>query len=489
MLKNPASSTSRKVLFALYGAMLVLSAGLIAWQHNGQRKALQHEAFSRLGGITGTLAAQLEGGRVRTLLEKYDSRGMIITNTQDAYYYVLHEALRKSAEANGLEQPLLLVVNDTLKKELQVVVTSDERPAFREPYTGAGARAMIEQLSSDRSEGTRTKDAGALATFDPLQDHQGRTTALIAVTQPLVDLEAVASAKLWRNVIIALVAFVVLGLLLFRSVGRWVRDEEQQRADWQQRHEGVTDSIAYAGKIQSALIPRPERYRELFDDFFVLNRPKDVVSGDFHWVHRVDEHVCFVAQADCTGHGLPGAMMAAIGCSVLNELVAQYPTSDPAELLALLSQRMVIALQQNGQKKGAGDGMDIGLCRIDRRERELLFAGAYRPLYWMHDGQLTVINGDRQPIGGSHHDPDRKFTVHRVAYHTGDRIYLFSDGYVDQFGGPERRKFMATRLNALLMDHRDLPMAMQAERLEQAFLDWKGPLEQVDDVCMLGIAV
>ena len=97
---------------------------------------------------------------------------------------------------------------------------------------------------------------------------------------------------------------------------------------------------------------------------------------------------------------------------------------------------MVIALQQNGQKKGAGDGMDIGLCRIDRRERELLFAGAYRPLYWMHDGQLTVINGDRQPIGGSHHDPDRKFTVHRVAYHAGDRIYLFSDGYVDQFGGP-----------------------------------------------------
>lgn len=484
-MQRIASSTTRKVLFALYGALLVLGVAVIAWQHSGQRRALQHETLSRLGGITGTLAAQLDGGRVTTLLGKYDARGSIIRNTQDAWYYTLHEALRKSAFASGLSSPLQLVVYDSLKQELQVVVTSGQEPAFREPYLGGAAHA----LRTFADTPGRLADAGQLVAFDALHDHRGRLVAHVVATEPLAALQAAATARLRRNIAIAAAAYLLIGLLLFRSVGRWVKHEEDQRADLQQRHDGVNDSIAYAGKIQSALIPRPERYRELFDDFFVLNRPKDLVSGDFHWVHRVDAHTCYVAQADCTGHGLPGAMIAAVGCSLLNELVAQHPTADPATLLGLLNRRMVSTLQQEGQRRGAGDGMDIALCRIDRRERELLFAGAYRPLYWMHDGQITVINGDRKPIGGSQHDPDRSFTVHRVAYHHGDRIYLFSDGYVDQFGGPEKRKFMAGRFNALLLEHRHMPLALQSERLEQAFLDWKGPLEQVDDVCVLGIAV
>ncbi len=488
-MKSLTSSTSRKVLFALYGALLVLGVALIAWQHSGQRKALRHEALSRLGGITGTLAAQLDGGRVNTLLGKYDARGSIIRNTQDAWYYTLHEALRKSAAANALTTPLDLVVYDTLKHELQVVVTSADRPAFREPYTGEQAERLTAALRAAQPAPERLDGGASLVAFDALTDHHGRPNALVVATQPIAGLEAEATGRTWRNIAIAALGYLLIGLLMFRSVGRWVKHEEDQRASLQERHDGVTDSIAYAGKIQSALIPRPERYGELFDDYFVLNRPKDLVSGDFHWVHRINDHVCLVAQADCTGHGLPGAMMAAIGCSLLNELVAQHPEADPAALLSLLNTRVVHSLQQNGQRKGAGDGMDIALCRIDRREREILFAGAFRPLYWMHDGQLTVINGDRRPIGGSHHEADRRFTVHRVAYHAGDRIYLFSDGYVDQFGGPEKRKFMTTRFNALLLDHRHLPLALQAEQLDQAFNAWKGPLEQVDDVCVLGLAV
>ena len=155
----------------------------------------------------------------------------------------------------------------------------------------------------------------------------------------------------------------------------------------------------------------------------------------------------------------------------------------------MLNERMVQALNQNGQRIGAGDGMDVALCRVDRTQREILFAGAFRPLYWMHNDQLTVINGDRKPIGGSQHDPKRKFAVHRVAYHPGDRIYLFSDGYVDQFGGPDRKKFMSARFNEMLVANHHLPMAEQAEALERAFLDWKGANEQVDDICVLGLVI
>lgn len=488
-MKGLASTTSRKVLLLLYGTLLVVGAALIAWVHSGQQRMLRQEAWSRLGGVTGTLAAQVDGGRVTRLLDTYDSRGMIIKNTQDAWYYVLHEALRKSAAATGLEQPLRILAYDTRKAELQVVVTSADRPELREPYQAPGTRAITAYLAGGSSDARRDVFGPQVAAFDAVHDAQGRVVGVVIAERPLDDLIAIARGRLWRNIGLAALVFLVIGFFLFRSVGRMVQREEDARSTWQQLHAGVTDSIAYAGKIQGALIPSPERFREQFADYFLLNRPKDVVSGDFHWYHRISDHECFVATADCTGHGLPGAMMAAIGCSLLNELVTQQPHLDPAELLGLLNERMVQALNQNGQRKGAGDGMDVALCRIDRNEREMLFAGAFRPLYWMHEGQLTVINGDRRPIGGSQHDPHRKFSVHRIAYHSGDRIYLFSDGYVDQFGGPGRRKFMTKRFNELLIAHQHMPMALQADVLERAFLDWKGANDQVDDVCVLGLAV
>ena len=133
--------------------------------------------------------------------------------------------------------------------------------------------------------------------------------------------------------------------------------------------------------------------------------------------------------------------------------------------------------------------MDVALCRVDRKANEILFAGAFRPLYWLHQGQLSVINGDRRPVGGGHGGEERKFTAHKLAYTGGDRIYLFSDGYVDQFGGPERKRFMNARLQELIMANRHLGLKEQAVVIERAFLDWKGAAEQIDDVCMLGLAV
>ncbi len=473
----------------LYGTLLMLGVALITWLHTGQKKNLRQEAASRLSGITGTLATQLDGDRVHRLMETYDSRGMLVRCDQDPWYYVLHEALRRSAEASALEAPLRLVAYDPDKQELQVVVSSEKKPVLRDAMSGPSTSSLIDHLTGARIGPDRLQAEDRVTVLDPVRDGNGAIAALLVAEQPTATLDGTAIARLWRNIGLFAAALVIIGIFLFRSVGRMVQGEEDAHSALRTRHDGVNDSIAYAGKIQGALIPKPERFREMFDDFFVLNRPKDLVSGDFHWYQRIDEHCCYVATADCTGHGFPGAMMAAIGCSLLNELVVQHPHADPAELLGSLNERMVHALDQRGRQRGAGDGMDIALCRIDRQQHEILFAGAFRPLYWLHQGQITVINGDRRPIGGSHHDPARKFTVHRVAYHPGDRIYLFSDGYVDQFGGPDRRKFMATRFGELLLANQHLPLTAQHDMLERTFLDWKGAEEQVDDVCVLGIAV
>lgn len=486
-LRRP--STTRTVLLVLFATLFAVGAALVAWSHTATRRTLRHEAVARLGGIAGTLSSAIDGSRVTRLLEKYDARGMLVHSAQDPWYYVLHENLRKAAEANRLSMPLRLVAHDARKQALQVVVTSAAAPALREPYEGPSGSAIIEAIAAGRIDPGRAIAADRVLAFCAVRNGRGRVVAALVAEMPTAELDALARGRLQRNAGLLVLALVVIGGFLVRSVGTLVRREELARSALQERHDGVTDSIAYAGKIQAALVPRPERYGEVFAEHFVLNRPKDVVSGDFHWMHRIGDQVCLVAQADCTGHGLPGAMMAAIGCSLLNELATQHPDMDPAELLALLNRRMIQALDQRGGVAGAGDGMDIALCRVDRAQREILFAGAFRPLYWVHDGQLTVINGDRRPIGGNQHDAERRFTVHRLAYHAGDRIYLFSDGYVDQFGGPEGRKFLASRLHAMLEEHQHLPLALQAEVLERAFDAWKGVREQVDDVCVLGLAV
>lgn len=488
-VRNYFATTSRKVMLLLYAASLIVGVAILVQSHRGGKQAEQQRAMARLAGVSGTLAAQLDGNRINRLLDAYDSRGMLVKNTQDAWYYVLHGALLRSRQAAGLEAPLAILAFDTLKQELQIVATSAERPALRDAYTGPGAAQAQQFLRSPAHQPVRAALTGNLVAIDPVVDRTGHVVGAVLAYAPLAPLEAASHGGLLREVAIVILLFGVIGALLFRRVGLLVRREEQDHEQLQRRHAGVTDSIAYAGKIQSALIPPAERYREQFDDFFVLNKPRDMVSGDFHWYHRISAHECLVAAADCTGHGLPGAMIAAIACSLLNDLGREMASHDPGELLAELNRRMIRTLHQEGHRSGAGDGMDIALCRINRHTRELLFAGAFRPLYWMHQGTLRSINGERMPVGGSQHGLERRFTTHRLTYAAGDSIYLFSDGYVDQFGGPQRRKFMASRLNQILAANQGKPMAAQAEALDQAFMEWKGTLPQVDDVCMLGIAV
>jgi serine phosphatase RsbU (regulator of sigma subunit) len=367
---------------------------------------------------------------------------------------------------------------------LVLVAVSEPQPRLRAPMSD---QADIDALYGG---GSAAPPSGRFVAVEPLRDEDtGAITGCVVATLPAAAAAAGAWAALWRNIIIAVLLFGAAAAILFRSVGRWVQQSETDRLALAARQLDLDDSISYAGKIQRALVPPPAAYRELFAGAFVIDRPKDLVSGDFHWCRKLDDGTSIVAAADATGHGLPGAMMAAIGCSLLNEIAAAYAHLDPAELLGMLNTRLVTTLHQQGRRQGGGDGLDIALCRIDHGRREILFAGAHRPLYWLHDGQLSVINGDRKPVGGAHHELERRFTCHRLAFAPGDRIYLFSDGYVDQLGGPEGKRFMTGRLQQLLKAHRHEPMERQALLLEQAFLDWKGSVPQVDDVCLLGIAV
>jgi len=252
-----------------------------------------------------------------------------------------------------------------------------------------------------------------------------------------------------------------------------------------QKNEEITASINYASRIQAALLPQKELMEKSLPDHFILFLPKDVVSGDFYWVTRIAERIIFTA-ADCTGHGVPGAMMSMLGISFLNEIINSNKVSEPGRVLDQLRMEVISALRQTGSEKEQKDGMDIALCAYDTESNVLEFAGANNPLYLVRNNSLEEIKADSMPVG-YYEDIDEPFATRSINIKKGDMIYLFSDGFVDQFGGPDRKRFKQNRFKDLIMENHHNPVPDQMIALENSFNNWKGKHGQMDDVLVIGV--
>lgn len=480
--------------------MVVLCAYFIISSHVNFTRSIKASTLGDLHSIAKTLSVQIEGDRLRRLLYKYPDEGSIVSNTQDAYYYVMHNNMQQAAELNGIEMPIRTLSLDTLSSRFYIGATSESVPHFRKTYSGNKEVLMaLYNLGGtiDPEEYNNTQNGlDMLSAFVPLKDRNGNTAAVLMIDKSYSSLIGAGRMRLWRNIGLALIILVAVGVVLFKSIRHLLAGEEESKrllqevnAIIEEKNQHMTDSIEYAAKVQRAIIPTTETLEKAFDDCFVLNKPKDILSGDFYWFHEINANEYYIATVDCTGHGVPGAIMSAIGCSLLNEIVQEEGIERPGQVLTKLNQKLLGALHQHGKAPGSGDGMDIALCRIDRRSNKIVFSGAMRPLYWIHKDRLEVISGDRFPIGGSQYDPERQFSDHHLHYDEGDKLYLFSDGYADQFGGPLNKKFMITQLNEFIEAHHHLPMADQCQRLEDTFEAWRGEEEQVDDVCMVGVTM
>jgi PAS domain S-box-containing protein len=268
------------------------------------------------------------------------------------------------------------------------------------------------------------------------------------------------------------------------ALQRWVAE---QQAVVKQQNEDLLSSIRYAQRIQRAVLPEAASFQDLFPESFILYRPRDIVSGDLFWFAERDG-VRIVAAADCTGHGVPGALLSLIGASLLEETVNVRGLLEPAAILEALREGFDQALNRNAGDEGHRDGMNIGLASIDAEGRQLRFAGAYHPLLLLRGTELHELKGDRMPIG-RHEGEHRPFTESRVDLQPGDRLFLFSDGLVDQFGGPQGKKLRASGLKEWLLATAGRTIEEQHQGLSDRFREWKGKEEQVDDVLLIGLQV
>jgi len=260
-----------------------------------------------------------------------------------------------------------------------------------------------------------------------------------------------------------------------------------QRDRIETQSQKITDSITYAQRIQQAVLPSGNAIEDILGDHFILFKPKDIVSGDFYWATRSNEHL-FVAVADCTGHGVPGAFMSMLGITLLNEIVRRKENFNAAEVLDRLRELMIEALKQKGIIGEQKDGMDMAFCILNIQTNMLQYAGANISLNIVSvNRELTVVGADKQPV--AIFVKMKPFTNHDIPLLKGDCIYLASDGFKDQFGGPQGKKYMVKRFSELLMSIAEKPMEEQRQLLDHTFESWRGDQEQVDDLTILGVRV
>ena len=269
---------------------------------------------------------------------------------------------------------------------------------------------------------------------------------------------------------------------------RDIRERIKMEKEIEQKNKAIRDSINYAKRIQFAMLPLSEEIKKSLPDSFIVFKPKDVVSGDFYW-HIHDENTIFIAASDCTGHGVPGALMSMIGNSFLNEIINERKIHEPAKVLDKLRENIIKTFRQKGEEGNTSDGMDIALCAINIKEGWLKFAGAFNPLYFVRSNELQEIKGDRFPIGFTKDKEDVHFAGHKIEIRQGDSFYIFTDGYADQFGGPNGKKFMYKQFKNLLLSVQERNMQDQKTMLEKTMESWRGDLEQIDDILVMGFRI
>ena len=259
---------------------------------------------------------------------------------------------------------------------------------------------------------------------------------------------------------------------------------EEQKELVEEKQKDILDSITYAKRLQDAILPPVSFIKKFLPDSFLVYKPKDIVAGDFYWMERSDDNI-LIAAADCTGHGVPGALVSVVCSNALNRTVKEFHITEPGKILDKVRELVLETFEKS--ESNVQDGMDISLCCINTKTNEVQWSGAYNSLWYIQNGAIHEVSADKQPIGKN--DKPVPFNTHKLNLQKGDTLYLFTDGYADQFGGPKGKKFKYKQMEELLLANASKPMDEQKDVLENTLEKWKGTLEQVDDILIIGIRV
>ena len=338
---------------------------------------------------------------------------------------------------------------------------------------GIALNSLVESMESTTEFAKQTGKGNFEAYYKPLSKDDTLGHALLKMRDGLSENERVLEQKVVERT---------------EEVVKQKEEIELKTKELEILFKQVTDSIHYAKRIQEAILPPNNLVKQILPESFVLYKPKDIVSGDFYWIDKKKEW-CYFAAVDCTGHGVPGAFMSIVGYNLLKDILKNTDSTQPSIIMDKMNDGVANTLHTNTTSgKQTKDGMDMTLCALNYDTLELQFSGAFNPLYIIRGNELIQYKADKFPVG-MFIGEKQNFTNHTIQLQKGDHIYIFSDGYADQFGGPRGKKFMAGNFRQLLSDVSKLPIERQKTMLNQTIEEWRGNLEQVDDILIIGVKV
>lgn len=491
LIKKIFQNHSTRVLVLLFGSIFILIAYFLLHSYYVQLNIHKSRILSSLSAVTNTAATQLDGNQLEYLFEVYQDEGKLRTSYQDRVYQLLHEKLLQIKKQNQLNSPIYTLTYDSLRGHFVFGVTSSPKPLLRKAYKDFPKDFLQAYKKGGKIDVYEDENGHWLSAFSAIENSNGQTVAIVVADQRFDDFLIEAQKEIFTNIGISLIFAVVLLVLLLRAMKGILRKEEelttnliQSKFKLEQQNQDTLDSILYAKKIQDAILPLHSRLKQWLPQSFIFHLPRDIVSGDFYWFKNINGKI-FIACVDCTGHGVPGAFMSMIGTILLDDIIEKKGLDQADEILNELHLGVVKSLKQNKRSKASQDGMDIALCIIDKTANQLQFAGAFRPLVHIRNGQLNRIKSDAAPIGGFRGE-EPNYHTHQINYLPGDVFYIYTDGYPDQFGGEKNKKYMTRRFRELLLSLHSLEPQEQNLKLQEELDRWKGARDQVDDILVIG---
>ncbi len=485
-------SAGRVFLIVALGLFCISSFFVIS-SHYSSIERTKNKHIEKLESIGKTVILSIDPDKLEDLVNE-NCKDSITTHQK--CYNLIHDKLRECHVTNVLESPIYTIHKKEKGEGYMFGVTSEEKAYFRHEYMDYPA-GLDSLYSIGGSLGKYKTERGEwLSYVHPINNSKGELIGAIELDLPFDSYIQEAKDNLLKKSGIGLAVYIIIGLAVFRLIAKIVNlDAEEKKLTVEKQkmkeyeHQELTSSMTYARKIQNALWPSNEIIKDQVSDFFSINMPKDLVGGDFYWHYKVPgKNQFIVIHADCTGHGVPGAMMSVLGNSIFSQIVVNFGVTEPQQVLNLANKKLIELLQQE-KEENVDDGMAVSAGLIDVDNMTLKFAGAHQNALIVRNRQSFPLKGDKYPVGGAHYNIDRNYSQETFLLEKDDTFYLFSDGFKDQFGGPSNKKFLASKFYTLLIENSLKAMEEQKESILNAFRKWKGNHEQIDDVSLVGIKI
>lgn len=496
ILQNIVGNLKTRILLIVFLTILGITSFFITFGYFNQLANYEEAVLNQLMGVVSGLGANFDGDKHQELLEKYHWRDDISTYGQDPTYDSLAKTLAIAQKANGLSSRIFTMFYDDEERIFLFAVSSDtSQVTFRHKYE-MYPNILLEKMKEGGKIDRYDAETGEwISAFYPIHNSHGHVVGLIQADVEFGAFKKMAFDQFKQQALISFIVILLIAGGLYPYVRSVLREDEELKMELveqkhliEERNVDLQESLNYAGQIQETMLPSAKVFENILPSSFVFYQPKEKVSGDFYWIKKEGTDV-YLALSDCSGHGIPGALMSMIGLSKLTSIHSHHPGFAPHEILDKMDQEISESLSVKSYRTDTTDSMEVGVCKIDTTEKKVIFAGGMVDLFIVRNGEIIEHKGDRFPVGGGDAYDKGKFSQTIIRAEEGDAFYMFSDGYADQFGGPKQKKFMNKNFKKLLLEIHGKPSQEKSQRLQDEFNNWKGDLEQLDDVLVIGFTL